>query len=275
MRHFKTDVSHRIRRRRPSIFTARWFRLVLGSGIVVIMGLAVGPPVLAWLLGTPAVSRSAPVAPAAPPRSLAPRTEPVTQDRPVAVSAPPPAREARAAAPNGAGPVAPPADAPADPAPATTGAAPGKASGPGLFRVQVGAFLDHRNADRLVARLRSEHLEVADSVTEQSRVLYRVFATPKPGEGLDGLLGQLQGLGFTPELTGEGAAVTAPVPLSAAIETSRALREQGLRVRLERQASSAAFRVVRVGAFVTAEDAERARADLSARGFEGFVVRER
>ncbi|MBI2466312.1 MAG: SPOR domain-containing protein, partial [Candidatus Rokubacteria bacterium] len=108
-----------------------------------------------------------------------------------------------------------------------------------------------------------------------SRVLYRVLALPGDGEGYGGLIQRLQGLGLAPELTNEGAAVTGLVPLRSAVETARGLREQGVRTRLEREGGAAAFRVVRVGGYATAAEAEQVRAELAARGLEGFVVRER
>jgi cell division protein FtsN len=58
------------------------------------------------------------------------------------------------------------------------------------------------------------------------------------------------------------------------VEVSRRLRGQGIRIRLERQASASAFRVVRIGGYETAEEAERVRAELAARGYDGIVVRE-
>jgi cell division septation protein DedD len=148
-------------------------------------------------------------------------------------------------------------------------------SGTGLFRIQVGAFLDHRNADRLIERLRGEGFEVTTNLMEESRTAYRVLAVPSEGEGREALVQRLRELGFSPELNGDGAAVTQPVPLGGAVEASRKLKAQGIRVRLEREASSAAFRVVRVGAYATAEEAERARGELAAKGYEGVVVRER
>ncbi len=105
--------------------------------------------------------------------------------------------------------------------------------------------------------------------------MYRVLAMPADGAGYEPLVQRLRELGYAPELTDDAAAVTQPVPLASAVETSRRLREQGIRVRLEQRPSSAAFRVVRVGAYPTAEEAERARAELAARGYEGFVIRER
>src|SRR5207247_3676937 len=117
-----------------------------------------------------------------------------------------------------------------------------------VFRVQVGAFLDHRNADRLAERLRSEGVEVASTLVEESRTMYRVLATPSEGDRYEALIERLRTLGHAPELTDDGAAVTGPVPLRSAIETSRQLRDQGIRVRFERAPSSAALRGGRVGA---------------------------
>src|SRR5262249_6011380 len=153
--------------------------------------------------------------------------------------------------------------------PAGAGAAAGS-----VYRVQVGAFLDHRNADRLVERLRADGLEVVTGLMEESRTTYRVLALPSD-DGHDALIQRLRELGYTPELTGEGATVTQPVPLGTAGETSRRLKAKGIRVRLDGEASSAAFRVVRVGGYPTPEEAERGRAELAAKGYEGIVIRER
>lgn len=276
MRHLKTDVSHRMRRR-PSIFTARWFRLLLGAGVVVILGLLLGPPVAGWLRGNPGsptarAPRSTPVVPRAP--------EPPAPERTVAVGAP----QASTPTPRATGPEPPAAGAGAKPPAPNTAAATGETPagpsappGAAVFRIQVGAFLDHRNADRLTERLRGEGLDVVvNSVVEESRTMYRVLAMPADGAGYAPLVQRLRELGYdAPELTDDAAAVTRPVPLASAVETSRRLREQGIRVRLEQRPSSAAFRVVRVGAYPTVEEAERARAELAARGYEGFVIRER
>ena len=278
MRHLKTDVSHRMRRR-PSIFTAPWFRLILGAGVVVILGLLLGPPVAGWLRGSPSIPtgrapRSAPVVPRAP--------QPPTPEGTVAVAAPPeptprPAAPEERTPPAVGNGVAAKPDAPkAAAVPADSAAGPSAPQGGGLFRIQVGAFLDHRNADRLTERLRGEGFEViVNSVVEESRTMYRVLAMPADGAGNEPLVQRLRELGYAPELTDDVAAVTRPVPLASAVETSRRLRAQGIRVRLEQRPSSAALRVVRVGAYPSAEEAERARGELAARGYEGFVIRER
>jgi cell division septation protein DedD len=289
MRHLKSDVSHRMRRR-PSIFTAPWFRLVLGAGGVVILALVLGPPLTGWLRGgqgAPAarVQRSVPrvprppeaggaaspvaaAAPAAPESSSPPSTQPAASHEP-STAAPTPTMPA---------PTVPAATAPATKTvPTTSAPSADGASGPAkaVFRIQLGAFLDHRNADRLTERLRGEGVEVVTSVIEESRTTYRVLATPGEGESYDGLVRRLRALGFTPELADDAAAVTQPIPLAAAVEASRRLREQGIRVRLEKRPSSAAFRVVRAGAYASAEEAERARVELAGRGYEGIVIRER
>jgi cell division septation protein DedD len=297
MRHLKSDVSHRMRRR-PSIFTARWFRVTLGVGVVVVLALWLGPPVAGWLRGRPAPppATRAPEAsptPSRPAESTVAVALPRAEPKPVPAASVPPVASAppvTTSPPAASPPLVPRAAAgsPATPAPpaengATTADAPPSRPAPAppatadgaVYRIQVGAFLDHRNADRLTERLRGQGADVVTTVVEESRTMYRVVATPSEALGVDALIERLRKLGHSAELTDGGAVVTRPVPLRSAIETSRQLREQGIRVRLESGASSAAFRVVRVGAYPSAEEAERARAELGARGYEGFVVRER
>ena len=55
------------------------------------------------------------------------------------------------------------------------------AAPPAVYWVQVGAFLDHRNADRLAERLRGDGLSAATTSFEQSRVLYRVLLAGADG----------------------------------------------------------------------------------------------
>jgi hypothetical protein len=142
----------------------------------------------------------------------------------------------------------------------------------------VGAFLDHKNADRLAERLRGDGLTATTSGFEQSRVLYRVLlAGPDDGSKSvpDEAVGRAKGLGHPVEMTADGPAVTGAVPLRKAVETSHTLRQQGFRVRLKQEVSSSTFRVVKVGSFATVGEAEAALATLTAKGVEGVVVRER
>jgi cell division septation protein DedD len=147
---------------------------------------------------------------------------------------------------------------------------------PVAYWVQVGAFLDHRNADRLAERLRGDGLTAATTAFEQSRVLYRVLLVGPEGGGVsDDVIERVRGLGHPVDATAAGPAVAGLVPLRRAVEMSHTLREQGVPVWLKQEVSSSTYRVVRVGSFGTVADAEAMLATLSARGVEGVVVRER
>jgi cell division protein FtsN len=170
------------------------------------------------------------------------------------------------------------ATGPAPPAAAVGASAGGSsiAAPPAVYWVQVGAFLDHRNADRLAERLRSDGLSAATTSFEQSRVLYRVLLVSADGGRVpDEAVERVKGLGHTVDATADGPAVTGLVPLRRAVETSHTLRQQGVPVRLKQEVSSATYRVVRVGSFATVAEAEAALAALTARGVDGVVVRER
>jgi cell division protein FtsN len=293
MRHLKADVSHRIKRR-PSIFTARWFRVLLGAGAVIALALWLGPPASRWLQGRPSgpaglVSRQAllPGGGAAEPSLAvaAPRPEPAP------VRTPPPATESR---PAPAAPKPKPvAEAPPSPAPeppparvVTPAAADAtvtpptiatSAPAPGLFRLQVGAFRDPQNADRLATQLRSEGAEVHVAGSgEEGTSQYRLVARPPDGENAESFIERVRGLGHRAEQTPAGVVIGDPVTVRAAIDATRQLRDQGIRVRLERVVAPAAgLRIVRVGSYATREEADRARDELAARGHQAVVVRER
>jgi cell division protein FtsN len=178
-------------------------------------------------------------------------------------------------------PVDPPAESPrrvADSAPVTpVPRAAAATPGSGLFRIQVGAFRDPQNADRLAERLRSDGADVlVGGSAGESESLYRIVARPPDGETIGGLVERLRGLGHRAEETAGGVLVGEPVAVRGAIETTRQLREQGVRVRLERvPAQAAGLRTVRVGSYATLEEAERARGELIARGYPAAIVRER
>jgi cell division protein FtsN len=306
----RSNVSHRIRRR-PSIFGARWFRVCLGAGLTLALMLLVGPWVAGWLgsdpprslfllapwstdLKAPPVRSSEPIleqpgrarSSASPASPTAPRgTASATSRTPGAPVDGQPETGSRLLAggptTTGKGPAAPGAVAP--PAASRPGTAAEAApvgartlpAPPPVYWVQVGAFLDHRNADKLVERLRGEGLPAATTAFEQSRVLYRVLlAGPEGGPVPDDAVTRARGLGHPVETTADGPAVTGSVPLRKAVETSHALRQQGFQVRLKQEVSSSTYRVVRVGSYPTVAEAEAALATLTAKGLEGIVVRE-
>jgi cell division protein FtsN len=155
-------------------------------------------------------------------------------------------------------------------------AADGLAAPPSVYWVQAGAFLDHKNADRLVERLKGDGLPATTTSFEQSRVLYRVLlVSADGGRPGDDVIGRVRGMGHPVDATPDGPAVTGLVPLRKAVETSHALRQQGVPVRLKQEVSSSTYRVVRVGSFPTVAEADAALATLTAKGVEGVVVRER
>jgi cell division protein FtsN len=316
MRRVRSDVSHRIRRQ-PSIFSAGWFRVCLGAGVVLVLALLLGPWVAGWfgsdlprslfllapwssdvkatqlrpsepVIEKPGVVK--PSAPAPPPPLTAPRGTASATSKPpgptadgqapsagrVVAGGPSTPAASKSAAP--AAPPAPPRETPkAGPAPEAAPAKPGALTAlPAVYWVQVGAFLEHRNAEKLVERLRGDGLPASTTAFEQSRVLYRVLLTgpeggPVPSEAVE----RVRGLGHQVETTADGPAVTGPVALRKAVETSHALRQQGVQVRLKQEVSSSTYRVVRVGSFSTVAEAETALATLTSKGVEGIVVRER
>jgi len=310
MRRVRSDVSHRIRRQ-PSIFSVLWFRVALGVGVALVLALLLGPWVSTWfggdlprslfLLVPGGGSAKTAQARAPEPPSLRPSlTSPgvpssdVAQAPVATISKAPgaPAEDKRGTggrtAAGGSTPAPPPSTAaaapaappkePRRPAPPEDASAPSGplAAPPAVYWIQVGAFLDHRNADRLVERLRGDGLSAATTSFEQSRVLYRVVLVGGAGGRVtDDAVERVRGLGHPVETTADGPAVTGLVPLRKAVETSHALRQQGVPVRLKQEVSSSTYRVVRLGSFPTVAEADATLATLTARGVEGVVVRER
>ncbi len=313
MRRVRADVSHRIRRQ-PSIFSTRWFRGLLGAGGVVVLALLVWPSIAGWF-GSEMPRSLVPLLPwsgsrPAPDGLVAGRAgDPAgavaaTPNRTVvsgagagtvgaATRAP---REPRAAARSGADPGAeaaarlrgasPPVEAGGAPGtalatdpPASRDPAgprpPSLAAPSSVYWVQVGAFADPKNAERLVERLRADGLRAGTTTFEQSRIAYRVLLGGTEGTvSAEQVAERARALGHTVESTPEGLALAGLLPLRRAVETSQALRQQGLPVRLKQQVSSTTYRVVRVGSFATSADAEATLATLAGRGLEGIVVRE-
>ena len=302
-------MSHRIRRQ-PSIFSVLWFRIALGVGVALVLALLVGPRVSSWFGGDlprslfllvpgggsektaqarapePPAPRPSLASPGVPSSDPAPGSAATTSKAPSAPAESKRATGGRMAAGGSspappstamAAPASPPRE-PSRPAPAegASAASGSLAAPPAVYWVQVGAFLDHKNADRLAERLRGDGLSAATTSFEQSRVLYRVLLVG--GEGgrvTDDTVERVRGLGHPVETTADGPAVTGLVPLRKAVETSHTLRQQGVPVRLKQEVSSSTFRVVRVGSFPTVAEADATLAALTAKGVEGVVVRER
>lgn len=249
-------------------------RVLILAPAVTVVALSVGLFLTVWPRHEPADR------PTLSERRLAPderhaRDAEVRSQEPVAAGvATGPQSAARDTAPKG---LAPPDHAPET---AEAGALGGRPTNPvsseraAVFRVQIGTFLDARNAERLVERLRGETLPVLSRVIESRKALYRVRALSPEAEGPEYPLQPLRAAGLAQEEMSGSPGITEPARLAAAVETARRLRHQGIVVRVERAVSSTVFHVVRVGAFGTVAEADRAQVELAARGLEGFVVRE-
>jgi cell division protein FtsN len=165
-----------------------------------------------------------------------------------------------------------PAPALATPAAEAAPAAPAVEAAP-AFRIQVASFLEARNAARMAEELRAEGLSVETRIIEGRRVRYRVLAPSGDGEDVEELLARLRDLGFSPRVTSDAVAVTGFVSTPDADDAAGRLEDEGIAVRVEEEDRAVSFHVVRVGAYPTAEAADRGRVELAARGLDGLVVR--
>ena len=264
------------------------------------------------LIPAPAV----PSAPAAPPAPSAKAEEPKPTPATPAPAVPSPAERPIGTAPL---PVVPTPSAPAakpgtgaKPAPAAKGAgqpaapaakaeapksAPaGKQSGaaeggsPGGYWVQVGAFLEEKNAEALAKQLRGENFPVQVSAFTRGGA-----AAPAPADTSGGQ-NQLFITGSTPDavnaaLKGKGTAqavkggvqVNPPFDLETAMSLSSSLKKDGFKVVIRRAKGPAApkaaagggptYHVVRVGGYPDRTKAQQALGELEAKGHRGFLTR--
>jgi cell division septation protein DedD len=279
MKRLKSDISHRIRRRR-GLLQATWVRAALMGAIAVTIGLLAGPPLAAWLTAPPRVVTPVP-APVEPVRDSAETAAPrlaetsVTVTPATSVAPPAPPTVVPAARPRSTAAVAPRA-------PAEEASRPPAPAGDRLYRVQLGSFREGRNATQLVARLQGAGIPDA-SITEQGRARFRVVvplasATEVHDEKMTEaeLVARLTGLGLSPAPGSDGYTVAGPLARDLADEVVERLRGEGLPGRVQDDPAGGTLRIVRVGAYRSLDEAERARADLAGRGFpDGAVVRER
>jgi len=292
--------------------------------IVVVVSL---PYLLNWLEPTPTTapkpqtkaSEPAPAAPAAPapttgtappakPETTAPPATAQTEAPKPAPAAPTPADRPLGTAPLPAAPAqAPPAAAKAAPAkpeavkPPVAAAAPKRVPAPapaagGSYWIQVGAFVQERNAESLAKTLRAEQFPV--EIARLSRGGGGASA-PAPAKAAEpGGQNQLVITGSTPDavnaaLKGKGTAqvvkggivVNPSYDLETAMSLSSALKKEGFKVVIRRAKSGAVpapaapatgggttYHVVRVGGFADRAKALQARADLEAKGHAGFLT---
>lgn len=227
--------------RAPSIFSARWFQLLSGGLGALLVAVLVVPYLVV--------------------RGMGPVTSAVVLE-------PSAAREAVSPGPDAGARPAAPAMGPVGPA----GAGEPSAREAGAYRIQVGAFAEPADAERLATRLASEGLAVSRETVREPRWRYRLLV----GAQDDGpaLRERLRAFGLEPEPRAEGVGVGELLSLQRAVERSRQLAALGFEVRLIRETTTVTRHLVQVGGFETREAAERARRGLAARGLDGVVVPE-
>ncbi len=314
-----------------SIFSAGWFRALLVLTVLAIVVVVSLPYLLNWLEPTPTpvpkpqtkASEPAPAAPAAPAQTAgtaetAPATKPETTAPPATAqteapkptpAAPTPADRPLGTAPlPAAPPQAPPAAAgktaaakPEAVKPPVAAAAPKRVPAPapaagGSYWIQVGAFVQEKNAETLAKTLRAEQFPV--EIARLNRGGGSASA-PAPAKAVEpGGQNQLVITGSTPDavnaaLKGKGTAqvvkggivVNPSYDLETAMSLSSALKKEGFKVVIRRAKSGPApapaapvagggttYHVVRVGSFADRAKALQARADLEAKGHAGILT---
>jgi cell division septation protein DedD len=278
-----------------SILTSGWFRAVVALGVLAVVLTVSLPYVLRWFdSGAPATQRQAtrPAEPRPAPHptmTAAPSPPAFTPTRaPIA-----PVGERPAPMPEKIEAVQPPAEKPpstpdvaraatarvarsAEPTPGNIDApspASLRPSASGNYWVQVGAFQEERNAERLAATLR-EHRMPAE-VTRVSRGAvelpkHEVFVSGATAEAVGTAL---RGTGATARVVAGGVAVQPPVELKDAVAMSRRLSGAGLAVKIRRvDDAGGTLHVVRVGGYPSRPRAETARQELHKNGLGGFIA---
>jgi cell division septation protein DedD len=250
----------------------------------------------------PAPPAAKPAAPKASPALVPAPPTPGPADRPLGTAQLPaaPAPSAPAAKGAAAGAQTAPASKPeptAKPAPAAQAAAPKSAPEPKRspvveggstagYWVQVGAFLEARNAEALAKQLRGANFPVQVSVvtrgggpasapaksTGGQNQLFITGSTP------DAVNAALKGKGTAQAVKG-GVAVNPPFDLETAMSLSSSLKKDGFKVVIQRAKAAPAkagggstYHVVRVGGYADRVKAHQVRGELDAKGHPGFLA---
>jgi cell division septation protein DedD len=254
----------------------------------------------------PAPSDAKPPAPAVVPAPTAPASPPAKAEAPSTAQAPTatgPADRPVGTAPLPAvpAPTAPPAKTapaakPEAPKAASAGkrAAPAESGSPGGYWVQVGAFVEERNAEALSRQLKGENFPVTVSRVARGGGGAPAAAPAKPAEGgqnqlfitgstPDAVNAALKGKGTAQPVKG-GVVVNPPYDLETAMSLSSSLKKEGFKVVIRRAKAApaaapsggagggAAFHVVRVGSYPDRAKAQQVRGELEAKGHPGFLM---
>ena len=270
-----------------SIFAAVWFRALLIVIILAVVSVLALPYVIDWFGTTkPSVSIVKPSqAPPPKPQPVAPQPPAPQPPVPAAPAAPPtpkvveqpaqpPPKPAAPAAPSTPAPAPKVAEKPAGPAPKPAVRAPATAPSKGDYWVQVGAFKEAANADRVAARLTAEKYSVQRATVKRGgggEAGNEIFAA---GARQGDLYDKVKAKGLRADAVKGGAVVRPPLPLREAVALSKELADAGMDVKIRRVgAEKGTLHLVRVGGFADRKEAEAAKAELEGKGVPGFVVK--
>ena len=259
-------------------------------------GPAPAPPITSpsppTLIPAPAAPPSPAPAPPVPSVAEAPKpapapapTAPSPADRPVGTAPLPVAPTIKPAPTAKSAPGAQPETAKARTSPKQ--GAPVEGGSPGGHWVQVGAFLEERNAEALAKQLRGESFPVhisqitrgggpaAAQPARPAGAQNQLFIT---GATPDAVNAALKGKGTAQAVKG-GVVVNPPFDLETAVALSSSLKKDGFKVVIRRPQAAPAkagsgptLHVVRVGGFADRAKAQQARGELEAKGHPGFLT---
>lgn len=173
---------------------------------------------------------------------------------------------------------------PAAKAPPARPARPVPSPGAGDFWVQVGAFQDDKNAERLAVTLREGPLTVevvrvtrsAGGGEAAAQSQHQVLVS---GSNVETVTTALRGTGKSAQAGAGGVVVRPVLSMREAVDLSQKLKADGLTASIRRvgagsgEAGGTVFHVVRVGGYATRPAAVEAKRALEGRGVPGFVTR--
>ena len=161
---------------------------------------------------------------------------------------------------------------------------PAPSAGAGDFWVQVGAFQDDKNAERLAVTLREGQLTVevvrvtraAAGGEAAAQSQHQVLVS---GSNVETVSTALRGTGKSAQAGAGGVVVQPAMSMREAVDLSQKLKADGLTASIRRVgagggvAGGTVIHVVRVGGYTTRPAAVEAKRTLEGRGVPGFVTK--
>jgi cell division septation protein DedD len=261
-----------------SVLASGWFRALIVLGALAAVLIVALPYILRWMDGGPAPTRPEirlPPPPATAPTPAAPSPAPPAPVAKAQPASPRPAAEPR------------PAPGPSEKARARVEEAPAKAPRPsvpssqprsaargsGSYWIQVGAFQEEQNAQRLASTLKAHRLPVEVATVSRGAQVTSRHEVVVTGASAETVNAALRG-GGTAQQSGDVVTVQPTLELREAVALSRRLAGEGLAVRIRRAPGGATvtYHLVRVGGYPSRAAAKAGLKEVEARGLTGFVA---